>query len=87
MAAVAFLIFYGLFLALVASGEKGGASFFSNPVLTVPVLLAGISGIAAFIFGIFAIIRDGERAFFVFISTLLGLLITFFVLGELLLSG
>jgi hypothetical protein len=79
---VAFIILMAVFYILVASGQRGGATFFSNLFLTVPGLAAAISGIAAFFTGIIGVIRDRERAILVYLSTLLGFLILLYCLAE-----
>lgn len=66
----------------MASGQRGGATFFSNLALSVPMLIAVISGISAFFTGIIGIIRSKERSVLTFIATIIGFLILFFVLGE-----
>jgi hypothetical protein len=47
-----------------------------------PLLLAAISGAAAFFTGIIAIIKSKERSIPVFLTTLMGLFILIFCLGE-----
>lgn len=76
------LIFFILFYSLVALGQRGGDTFFSNPALAVPILLAGISAVCAFFAGITCIIMNRERAIFVFVSTIVGFLVLFFGLAE-----
>ena len=63
-------------------GQEGGETFFDNLWISIPMLGAGASAIAAFIAGIIAIIKNKERSVLVFISSLVGLLVLFFVLGE-----
>lgn len=82
---VFFLLFATLRL-LVASGQQGGATFFSNPVLSIPGLLMGISGAFAFVVGIAAIGKRKERSSLVFLSTVIGLVVLIFLLGEMLSS-
>jgi len=79
---VAFIVFFGLFYLFVASGQRGGATFFSNLFLTVPVVIAAISGIAAFFTGIIGVIKDRERSFLVYLSILIGLIILLYCLAE-----
>jgi hypothetical protein len=81
---VAVIVLYIIFQLLVASGQRGGATFFSNLALSVPMLLAGISGISAFFTGIIGIIKSKERSILTFIATVVGFFILFFILGELL---
>ncbi|NIT04412.1 hypothetical protein GTO10_05950 [Candidatus Saccharibacteria bacterium] len=79
-----FFLLFGTFQLLVASGQRGGATFFSNPLLAIPGLLMGISGIAAFFTGAFSVVRSKERSILVFLATLFGLFVLIFVLGEIL---
>ena len=80
---IGFIVFFGLFFILVATGQRGGETFFSNLFLTVPVLIAAVSGIAAFFAGITGIIKDRERGVIVYMSTLIGFLILLYCLAEL----
>ena len=79
---VAFIVFFGLFFIFMASGQRGGATFFSNLWLTVPILLAGISGISAFFTGIIGVIKDRERSVLVYLAILIGLIVLLFCLAE-----
>jgi len=81
---IAFFLFLTFFYLLVASGQRGGDTFFSNPVLTVPILIAGICGISSFFTGIIGIIKRKERSVFVFLATIMGFFVLFFCLGEIL---
>ena len=76
------LAFFILFAALVALGQRGGETFFSNLALTIPMLIAAILAVCAFFTGILSIIRNRERAVFVFISTVLGFLVLLYGLAE-----
>ena len=79
---IAFIVLFVTFQLLVALGQRGGATFFSNLALSVPMLMAGISGISAFFTGIIGIIKSKERSVLVFIASIIGFFILFFVLGE-----
>ncbi len=81
---IGLVLLFVLFLILVASGQRGGETFFSNRALTIPILLAGTSGVAAFITGIIGIIRSKERSVFVFVTTTIGFFVLAFWLGEIL---
>ena len=81
---IVFFLLFVIFQLLVASGQRGGATFFSNPVLTIPILLAGISGVFAFFTGIISIVRSKERSVLVFLATAIGLFVMLFWLGEIL---
>jgi len=75
------LLATGMFVVSVL-GQTGGETFFDNPVISIPMLGAGAGAIAAFFTGVSAIVRNKERSVFVFVSSLIGLLVLFFVLGE-----
>ena len=79
-----FFVFFGLFWLMIKAGQRGGMGFFDNLYLTIPALLAAFSGIGAFLTGIISIFKFKERAIVVFVSTLIGALITLFVAGEIL---
>ena len=79
---VAFAILLGVFYILVASGQRGGDTFFSNPILTVPMLPAATSGIAAFITGLISVVKRKERSVAVVLAIVFGLFVILFALGE-----
>ena len=81
---ILFFLFMLSFFLLVASGERGGETFFSNLLLTIPFLLAAISGISAFLLGIISIIRNKERSFLVFVSTGIGFIALIWCIVEIL---
>jgi len=78
----AFFVFFITFLLLVASGQRGGETFFSNLALTIPMLLAGTSGVLALFTGLISVIRNRERSILVFLAMLIGLFVLIFWLGE-----
>ena len=77
-----FLAFMLLFQLLVASGQRGGETFFSNPWLAVSILIAAGSAIAAGATAIVAILWRQERSILMVLSLMLGLLVAVFALGE-----
>ena len=79
---VTFIALLSLFLILVASGQRGGANFFDNFLLTVPMLIAGISAIASFVIGFIGVTAKGERSVPVYIAMIIGLCVLLFILGE-----
>ena len=79
----AFAIILGVFFLLVASGERGGMTFFSNLKLSLTGLSAGVCGIAAFIVGLISLIKK-DRAILVWLATAVGLFVLWFVAAELL---
>lgn len=78
----AFVVFLVLFYILVASGQRGGETFFSNLVLTIPILLAGVCGIVGFVTGLMAIIKQRERNALVFIAVVIGALVILWIAAE-----
>jgi hypothetical protein len=81
---IAFFLSLATAMLLVASGQQGGETFFSNLAITIPMFLAGACGISAFITGLIGIIRSRERSILVFLAAAIGFFVLFFVLGELL---
>lgn len=79
---VGFLVFFCLFQTLVASGQRGGETFFSNPWLALSILTAAVSAIAAGATAAVAIFWRRERSFFSVVALFLGLFVAVFVLGE-----
>ena len=80
---VTFLVLLATFFILVATGQRGGDTFFSNLALSIPMLIAGISGILAFFTGIVGIIFKKDRSLLVIFATIIGLFVLFFAAGEL----
>lgn len=72
------ILFFVLFSVIVASGQRGGETFFSNLALTIPMLIAFILAVCAFFTGALSIIRNREQAVFVFLSTAMGFLVLLF---------
>ena len=80
--AVAFVVgFTGLMLA-AASGQEKGETFSDNWWLTGPALLLFVGAFSALVSGVVAMIREHDRSIGVILSTLVGLLVAFFVTGE-----
>ena len=77
-----FFLFLCLMQALVASGQRGGDTFFDNPWLSLPALAGALSALAAGLLAALAIIRRGERSLFSFLVLLLGLFVLLFLVGE-----
>ena len=65
---IAFFLFFAVFGILVASGQRGGDTFFSNLALTIPMLLAAVSGVSAPVTGIIGIMKSRERSVLVFLA-------------------
>ncbi len=79
---IAFFLFFAVFLILIALGQRGGDTYFSNLALTIPSLLAGVSGVFAFLTGFIGVIRSRERSILVFLAMLIGLFVLLFCLVE-----
>ena len=79
---ITFFLFVAVCLILVASGQGGGDTLFSNLTLGIPGLLAGVSAVSAFLTGIIGIIRSRERSVLVFLATVIGFYILIAALGE-----
>jgi cytochrome bd-type quinol oxidase subunit 2 len=79
---VAFIVLLALFYALVASGQRGGETFFSNPWLSMTILPAAISAIVSGVLAGVAITRDRERSLLAFVAILIGLFVALFAIGE-----
>jgi hypothetical protein len=80
----AFSLFFVILQLFIKSGQRGGATFFSNLLLAIPALLAAIFGISAFFVGIFGIIKEKEKGIMVFLTSFFGFLVFLFVLCEIL---
>ncbi|OGO07516.1 MAG: hypothetical protein A2Y92_04105 [Chloroflexi bacterium RBG_13_57_8] len=77
------IILFVFLIIMGATGQEGGETFFDNLLLAIPGLLALVSGVAAFFTGVISIAFVKERAILVFLTTLFGLLVLFFFLGDL----
>jgi uncharacterized membrane protein len=82
IAAISFFLFLVIFRFLIASGQRGGEKFFSNPILAINGILLAVTGVGSFFMGIVGIEKDKERPVLVVLSTLWGLFALLFVLGE-----
>ncbi len=80
-----FIIFFILGRSIVIRrGPFESPSFFNDPIPAALTIIGGLCGVFAFFAGMVALIKSRERAIPVFISTLIGLFITAFWLGEIL---
>ncbi len=77
-------VFIVLFIIIVASGQRGGATFFSNLALSIPMVIAGISALLAFFTGIIGIIKSKERSVLACSSTIVGFFMLLWVSAEIL---
>lgn len=79
---IAFFLLLISGMLIVASGQEGGKTIFDNLLISVPMISAVISAIASFFTGAISIIWKKERGILVFISTIIGLLVIWFIIGE-----
>lgn len=79
---VAFIVLFVIFRLAIAAGQRGGEGLFDNPLLTIPIMLAGITGTASFFTGLASVIRYGERSILVYPAMIIGLCVFLYVLGE-----
>ena len=68
--------------ALAASGQEGGEKFSDNLWLAVPMLGAGLSAVLAGGAAVFAVGFRRERSLPAFLALLVGLLVAWFLIGE-----
>ena len=81
---IAFFLLLILTMFIVSTGQTGGETIFDNLFISIPMISAAISAIASFFIGIISIIKKKERSIIVYISILIGLLVLWFVIGEIL---
>ncbi len=72
--------FFALLNVLVAAGQTGGDTIFSNLFLSIPAL--GAAALTAGAFAAFAVVRRRERSVLVLAAMIFGLLVLVFVVGE-----
>jgi len=87
IAAMPTLFFFGSsFTNSLYKSVPAGSSIIEDiarrPALALTMLAGMLAGISAFITGLVAIIRHKERAPFVYISTIIGMLLILFLIGE-----
>ena len=68
---------------MVVSGQTGGNSFFDNWYLSITALSIGASGIMCLAAGLIAAIKYKERSVLVWLTVLWGLVVVYFMVGEL----
>ena len=79
---IVFIVLIALVQLLIALGQRGGETFFSALILTVPILIAGISGVFAFVTGLIGIIKSRERSILVYLAVAIGLPVLLWGLAE-----
>lgn len=72
---------FGVFSGLLAAGQRGGETFFSNMYLASTMLGAAASAIAAGVLGVFAL-RRHDNAPWVITAVVVGAVVLFFAVGE-----
>lgn len=80
--ALAFVVLFTVFTLLIVAGQRGGETFSDNLVLSLTGLAAMVASLAAGSAGIVAIVR-GERSLPAFGAAAIGVVVLFFVVGEL----
>ena len=74
---IALLVLLGYFFLLVnVFGQRGGATFFSNLSLTIPMLLAWLCGLLALILGLLSIFAQRSYSILVMLVVLFSLFTT-----------
>ena len=66
----------------IPAGETISADITARPVLALTMLAGMVAGMSAFITGLLASIKHQENAVLVYISTVIGALLTLFLVGE-----
>ena len=66
----------------VPAGNTILADIISRPALAISMLAGFGAGVSALVTGLISIIKQKERAFLVFLSTLVGAALTFFLIAE-----
>ncbi len=88
LGAVALLGLHVLFMLLwrvePLFGQRGGSTFFANPLHAVTILLAGAFAIAAGALALFAVIRRKDLSIVLFVIIAYSLFVAAFALGEVL---
>lgn len=82
---ILFVIGTSLTNLLYESVPAGGtivADIAARPALALTMLAGMAAGIAAFLVGLLALVRQNERALLVYVSTVVGMLLMVFLAGE-----
>lgn len=82
MASVALIVFANIIL-VGALGLRGGNTIFDNIPLSMFMIIGFASAIGSSISGLIGIVRFKERSVLVMMTTLLGMLVLTFLVGEL----
>jgi len=73
---------FAIFWIFAATGQRGGEGFFDKLLLAVPIVLAGLSGIASFFTGLVGIIIYRELSVLVYPAMIIGLCVLLFTVAE-----
>jgi len=73
------LVFFGM---VYLFNQRGGDYFYSNFRLSTPILIAAVAAAASFITGMISFFLSKERALLVFLSVLIGLLVSIYMVME-----
>ena len=76
------IAFFLSFYALVAAGQRGGETFFSNPWLSLTILPAAFAAIVSGVLAIVAIVRSQERSLLIIAAMIFGIFVMIFAFGE-----
>ncbi len=76
------LVFFVVFIGLVAGGQTGGDTFFSNPWLSWSILLAGGAAVAAGTVGLVCLLTHRERSLPIIMTVVLGGVVLAWVIAE-----
>jgi hypothetical protein len=83
---IAAVLLFVIFMIEIAAGMRGGDSLdftnLSDLLPAIPILLAGVSFVAAMVVGIVSILKSKERSALVILSTVISFLVFLFILGE-----
>lgn len=80
---ISLILFFLLAAAIATLGRQtGGDTLTANNYIAIPMLLAAVSGVSAFMIGLIAVLKYKERSLIVFLSIFIGLNILVFILGE-----
>ena len=77
LALACFVLFFGLVMA----GQRGGESFFSNLVLTIPILISALAAFAGGVTGVIAR-RRKDHSIVVKLAILVGAVVVLWVATE-----
>jgi hypothetical protein len=85
--AMLILIFIGMstttsLYSSVESGDTIAADILKRPALALSMLAGFGAGVSAFVTGLFAIFKAQDRRVIVFVSTIMGALLTLFLIAE-----